>query len=764
MKIDITVTRSCYSLGESNVEVATFSGLAPGETVTFTDTAEPAWKYGQQYTYTPVASIDGRKGAQGYGSLTPGLDFSFGYGDVKALSELPASGEKATVDVQVTVPSKLNSPIVDIPVEMTALEFYRVTDPKAWPYPTEYMGSIENPQKGETYIYKDSDPIQNAENYYVVKCISPFGYAETSAHVYVGYDTPSAPYPVKAEAVDGGVYIYWTAPDSGENYGEIDPADTYYIVSRCWGQGADEREVIADNLTATEYTDYGTDMEFPRAVRYEVTAANSVGVGGSEFTGYSYDFLVGPAEKMPFVEDFNGGMTHVWSTSYSSYYCQFSLATEAEFSLGSEDVTVAPHSGRGLIYIDYAASRGNAQNDLTSYKIEVPAGGADVLSFWYFALPSTDITITPQLSRDGGEFESLGKVNITTPGQEGMQWLQASFPLEDMEGVKDVVVRLRFDAPTSYAAAVIDDIALLNYASVGQLAVEYDVDACTAIISWADPSGEYTRATGFEGYVDGVSVGEVASPWVFQAAEHRKNYVVAVKALYEGVEVPVSPTLTVNVPRPEYTEFTVADHVFTIVTDEEGARSVIIKAYTGNDALYRTPEMVNYDDISYEVIGIGAGAYEGNTSMVSLTVTEDIASIGDAAFKGCESLAAASLGGGLTSIGAEAFKGCGALKTVIFASYVPPVVGRDAFAGIDPEAKGSCPADSERDYAAVEELAPLHFATSGISLVGAASGLENVEYYDAAGRRVIAPEHGKIVIVMGIDAAGKRVSRRCMMR
>ena len=74
-KIDVVVTRSCYSLDESNVEVASFSGLAPGESVNFTDEAVPAWQYGYDYTYTPVASINGVKGSQGYGSIKPGIDF-----------------------------------------------------------------------------------------------------------------------------------------------------------------------------------------------------------------------------------------------------------------------------------------------------------------------------------------------------------------------------------------------------------------------------------------------------------------------------------------------------------------------------------------------------------------------------------------------------------------------------------------------------------------------------------------------------------------
>ena len=744
-KIDVVVTRSCYSLDESNVEVASFSGLAPGESVNFTDEAVPAWQYGYDYTYTPVASINGVKGSQGYGSIKPGIDFSFAYQSVTATSvDNPDGGFQ--VDISVLVPAKTNAN-KDIPVDMTAIEFYRVTNASTWPYETELIGTIDNPEKGKTYVYTDTHPTPNAENRYVVKCVSNFGYCETSTYTYVGFDVPSAPYPVVAEAVEGGNRISWTAPDSVENYGAIDPADTYYTVFRCWGPTASQREQIVTDLKETEYIDYGTDMEFPRAVRYEVQACNSVGQGGSSYSAYTYDLMVGPAESLPFVETFDGGADNLWTFGYSSYYCQFYEATEAEYS----GHTVKPHSGSGLVYVDYAQSRGNASNDLTSYKINVEDATCLGLSFWYYAIPDNDITISVELSEDGAEYEELQKVAIAD-GVTTAEWRRVFLPLQ-ATGARSVAVRFHVSAPTSTLAAILDDIMLLNYPSVGAIGVEYDSELCTADLTWENPSTEYAEVLSFEGFVDGVSVGEVESPWTFQAADYRTPYSIAVKAVYADIEAPLSLPVTVSVPRPPFTEFTIDEHVFSIVTNSLDVHEIIVKEYLGHTPLYSVPEFITFDGVSYSVIGIGTEAYKGNTDIVSVSMPENIMTIGENAFADCTSLRAVQFGKGLEDIKAGAFKGCSSLASVIFTSETVPAVAEDAFEGIKAGCKGKCPDGMAPEYAAVPGLSTIDFGVSGIAGILADPTVQ-VEYFDLQGRPAAAPAPGQVVIVRATAADG----------
>ncbi len=61
---------------------------------------------------------------------------------------------------------------------------------------------------------------------------------------------------------------------------------------------------------------------------------------------------------------------------------------------------------------------------------------------------------------------------------------------------------------------------------------------------------------------------------------------------------------------------------------------------------------------------IGYSAFEGCTSLTSVTIADSVASIGNSAFKDCLSLTSVTIGNGVTSIGASAFYGCDNLTGV----------------------------------------------------------------------------------------------------
>lgn len=743
-KMEIRVIRSCYTLNETEIPVASFSDVSPGAEMSFTDNAEPGWQYGYQYTYNAVASIGDNNSYYGYGSMSPGISFSFGYEDVSATAK-ETDGGGFEVEISALVPSKTGYPAEDIPVDMTALELYKVTDRTSYPYTTELIDKIDSPTKGETYVFTDKNPVLNEDNYYVVKCICPFGAAEKQTYTFVGYDVPTAPYPINAETVDGGVRIYWTAPDSGEHYGQIKPEDTYYIVSRCWGSSEDQKKVIADNLKETEFVDYGTDLESPLKVRYEVMAANNLGEGGSNYSGYEYDFIIGPDESLPYIETFDNGKDHVWDEKNNSYYCPFYTYTEAEFG---DDIIVKPQQGDGLIYADYSNNYGNAANDLTSHFIDTKGSQTVGLSFWYYAIPADDITIDVQLSKNGGDFNTLKSISISD-GVTDSQWREAFVALEDVAESR-IQVRFHITAPTSKLAAVLDNIRILEYKPASGLNAEYNPEDCEAIITWDDPSTEYTEVVSYNGYVDGENIGTVESPWSYKPGEYRENHQIAVQAVYEHISAQPSAPITVSVPRPAYTEFEVADHIFAVKQISAGANEVTIKKYLGTDELYKNPELINYDNKAFTVVGIDDEAYTGNTTIASVTLTDGIATIGQAAFKECTSLMAVSFGTGLTEIGAEAFKGCTSLISVIFNTEEPPTVADDAFEGIHENCKGKCPEGSELAYSQIEGLNPIDFGYSSVMSIDDAT---SVEYFDLQGNRVLNPAAGEPVIVRVITGS-----------
>jgi len=700
--IDLKITRTCYALGEDKLPVAEFLQVPMGELRTFVD--EVPWAYGNTYAYYATATLNGESSYESSVSKKPGIEF---YLDSAKATSIQKEDGSYEVKIEVVPPTKDNSDN-DLPMEMTKMEFYRITDNSAWPPVMELMDIVDNPVKGEVCTYVDENPTLNVTNYYQVKCISPFGFCESQVYEFVGLDVPGMPSNVKAEYYGDGVKVTWVAPTTGKNHGKIDLEDTSYDVYRCWGRGNDERVKIAESIKETEFIDYATDMEVPRGVNYEVLAKNSQGNGGSaSSTYYQYNMVVGPPEKLPFVETFDNvndyATDHLWTMEASNYYCGFMVS--AYFYNGNETLNLQPYSGEGAIYADFAW--GNGTSDLTSYNIKVEGSNCLGLSFAYYTFPGEDITISVDLSKDGGEFETIREFSINE-GTES-EWKRVFVAFEGLEETKNVKVRLHVSAPVSKKVAILDEIKLIDYPSVGAIGVEYDQEACTATLTWEDPSTEYATVERFEGFVDGVSVGDVVSPWVYEAPEYRTTYSLAVKAVYADIEAPLSAPVSVSVPRPPYTEFTIDDHIFSILTTAPEVHEVVVKQYLGKAELYKFPEMVTYDEVSYEVVGVGTEAYKGNTNIVSVSLPDRVREVGAGAFMDCTSLSAVSFGTGLTAIKDAAFKGCTSLASVIFTSETVPEVALDAFEGINDACKGKCPKGTEEEYDAVEGLDPIDF-------------------------------------------------------
>ncbi|MDE6498733.1 MAG: leucine-rich repeat domain-containing protein, partial [Muribaculaceae bacterium] len=565
----------------------------------------------------------------------------------------------------------------------------------------------------------------------------------TTERCYVGFDVPYAPYPVNAEYCPEGIRVYWAAPDRGANWGAIDPAKTVYNVFRCWGYGENNRELIAENIPETEYVDNGAGMTAPLAVRYEVQAANNVGPGESNYSSYDYSLIIGPAYTLPFVETFDGGSDKMWSHTYSSYYARMYVAEEADYGDGT---TVEPHTGDGLIYVNYSeySSPSGTTNSMTSYKIDLSDAAMPALSYWYYAIPDNDVYIDVQLSTDGTEFTSVSKTLIAL-GADEATWKKVLLPLPDYAGKSSVFVRFVTGFSDHASSAIIDDIVLADYHSVGAVETESDPDKRTITLSWEDPGTEYTPCIGYKGYVDGESVGSVSMPWVFEAAEYGKTYTFSVEALYDGVEVAPSTPVSAVVEAPEISEFTVDDYTF-VVDKSSKAPAVWVKCYTGSRSIITLPGGVNYMDVSYEVTAVLDGAFLENASVVSVVIPETYTTIGEEAFAGCPKLMGVTIGAGVTEIKARAFADCPALSQVLFMSAVPPVVAEDAFEGIAEGCKGTAPEGTAEVYAAVPGLSPIDFGVGGITDVEIETAA-NVEYFDLNGRHLDAPVRGGCTIV-----------------
>ncbi len=78
------------------------------------------------------------------------------------------------------------------------------------------------------------------------------------------------------------------------------------------------------------------------------------------------------------------------------------------------------------------------------------------------------------------------------------------------------------------------------------------------------------------------------------------------------------------------------------------------------------------------VTSIGAEAFSGYDTLISVTIGSNVTSIGESAFYGCERLASITIGSNVTSIGLSAFGGCSGLTSVTIPNSVTSI-GDSAF-------------------------------------------------------------------------------------
>lgn len=747
LKIDIDVFRSSHGLNQIDLPVGKFTGMAPGESVTFTDRISPAWEFNEEYTYTAVAKAGDYFFYTGYGQMIPGLEFMF---DRDALT---LTAGLSDVEISVIVPSKMTTGM-PLEQEIESMEFYRAVDMSSWPYKYALIHSVANPEMEETITYTDTKPFPDTRNYYRVRAVTKYGFAEVNGNCYVGEDIPAAPYPVTAQQTAEGVTVSWTAPDRGENWGVIDPQSLWYNVFRCYGYGNDERELIATHISETSFTDTGEGIEKPLAVRYEVQSGNSKGTGGSNFSSYDYDLIIGPAYRLPFSETFDGGLTKEWLMNASDNRATWYTATFAEYG-DRPVVRVNPYQGSGLIYVDYIynSPASGSTNTLTSYKIDMKDMENPWISFWYYAIPDNDVWISVAASDDAGSFGE-GKLIRISENVDKAEWRRALLPLENVGGSANAYLRFTTGFDDAPSSAILDDVLVLNYPTVSNIDASVDEETMTATVEWTLPVEGSAECLGFVGYVDGEEYGEVSSPWSYPGLEMDRVYTFQVRPLYEDVEVEASVAVAVNVATPVESEFTVGDYDYVVMDtlDDDASlpKEVCVAGYHGRGGLLRMPATVTYSENLYTVRGVGEEAFAGNASVESVTMPDGYTFIHRAAFRDATALEALSLPASMTVIGEEAFSGCSALEMINFAGEVPPAVAGNAFEGIAEYCKGTCPEGTEKTYSETPGLTEIDFGYNPDAGVGEIGSDETGDlYFDLQGRRIPAPLPGQTYILVG---------------
>jgi len=108
----------------------------------------------------------------------------------------------------------------------------------------------------------------------------------------------------------------------------------------------------------------------------------------------------------------------------------------------------------------------------------------------------------------------------------------------------------------------------------------------------------------------------------------------------------------------------------------DGGRSAKITSYVGSKWTVKIPPNIQ----GLPVTHIGDSAFNGNKSLVSVTVPNSVTSIGSGAFSGCTNLNSVTMPNSVTSIGSSAFSGCTGLTSINIPSSVTSI-GGSAFSG-----------------------------------------------------------------------------------
>jgi hypothetical protein len=123
------------------------------------------------------------------------------------------------------------------------------------------------------------------------------------------------------------------------------------------------------------------------------------------------------------------------------------------------------------------------------------------------------------------------------------------------------------------------------------------------------------------------------------------------------------------------TSFEVDGILYTATTDNTVAVTAKDGGYTGEIVI---PPTVTYEvnEVTYSVTSIGDGAFDGCSSLASITIPEGVTYIGYGAFDGCSSLTSITIPEGVTYIGLYAFQGCSSLTSFAIPASVTSIGAR----------------------------------------------------------------------------------------
>lgn len=534
----ITVTRSCWQLGEFGTPVVEFTQAVPGKSYTFSDESIPSFGYDYTYDVKAVnAAGEGGYGASAYvfAGLRPAMP--------EFVSVTQADKGLPPVTFVISTPG-ISDTGEELASPLTALTLsYKDDDDD-----NETICEIETisaPVPGKEYTVT-FDAAEGKSYTFLLVSSCAFGSSEAAGRkIFVGADSPGAPGEVTAlTGADGSVTVTWTAPTAGRYNGWIDPAATRYRVERVAGENT---VPVADAISDCSATDPCTDLTAPASVRYAVVAYNEF---GESETAYSRNITVGPESRLPFVEHFNkkSGWSvepeNLWQflpDNYDWAFTNFSYASGGFGGVLSDD-----DNDEGYAYCSQSLYS-EADDRMISVPVDLREAEYPVVSFYYLTREGYDNRLAVACLQDGEEHEllDLGMADdVAAEGDAG--WVLRSAPLDMAAGASaSLVMRAYHSGEGELGSFCIDEILIDDYKPVKSFSADAADDVVT--ITWTAPAAFTAAPTEYAISIDGEEQpATLSAPEYVTTLSDDDNHTIAVRAIYGPISSCWSEPYTFN--------------------------------------------------------------------------------------------------------------------------------------------------------------------------------------------------------------------------
>lgn len=284
------------------------------------------------------------------------------------------------------------------------------------------------PAIGSMLEFDDTD-VPEGFNTYTVYCVNndDEGPAATT-RTYVGEDVPDRVVNLKAvENSDGTVSITWDAASTGINGGYVNSENLTYTVAR--HMAADGSISILGTTSENTYTD---KFEAKQQTSYSYTVKASNKFGDSRWAD-SKTLVVGGAFDYPFEEHIPEGATQ------NPLWLSENEGTKGVWYTAAFGITPPCHAQDGDSgMFEFVQEKIGDRARLTSGNIDASSAKHPVLTFWYYAAGTNNLTV--QVDADNSGWTDMAVFNPLQTGEQG--WTKARIDLSALGATR--TLRLGF--------------------------------------------------------------------------------------------------------------------------------------------------------------------------------------------------------------------------------------------------------------------------------------------------------------------------------